>query len=86
MKTPLITTHDIRGFLDPGVAWIHDNPATIRHAVDGLLRDGDRYRALQENGFLRYQENHTPESVGQRYSDFFARVLGNSHSAAGLGR
>jgi glycosyltransferase involved in cell wall biosynthesis len=73
---PLVTTHDLDGFLrkqrDTLVA---DRVSDLPAVVDGLLESDTLFSRLQAEGHSRYVLDHSAEAVGKQYLDVLNEVL-----------
>lgn len=66
--TPLITTHDLGGFVKSGVDTIvAEDYEDLPRAINDLLNSEENYTNLQQEGLRRYNENYTGRAVGERY-------------------
>jgi glycosyltransferase involved in cell wall biosynthesis len=66
--TPLVATHDLEGYLNPGVDALVARGCTELPAVIGSLLDSSRlYEACRREGRKRYEADLTAEAAAERY-------------------
>lgn len=76
-RTALVATSSMNGYLKGEVdCLIADAPEKIAETVNRLLENDKLRKNLEENGYQRYLQNHTPEHIAGQYIDLFASVLG----------
>lgn len=74
--TPLVTTHDLEGFLNPGVdVLVANGYQDLPRAVSSLLADVDMKSSLSEAGKARFRSDYSREATGRRYLDVILRSV-----------
>jgi len=71
-KTPLITTHDLNGFLKNNIDTII-SPSYIElpQIINSLLESKTNYLRMQTEGYERYKNNYSAKAVGENYLKIF---------------
>lgn len=75
--TPLVTTHDLDGFLDPHAdAIVAPNPNQVPRVINELLSSSALYQKYKHGGLIRHQANYTGAAVGTQYIKVINECLG----------
>jgi len=77
--TPLITTHELDGFLRNGVdALVADGAQDLPEKINAVLNSDEMFLSLQQGGYKRYKSNYTARAVGEAYLKVLREVKGMS--------
>lgn len=74
MRTPVVVTHNHYEFHD-GVDSIVTNPNKIVDRVNELYLDNQLFSKVSNGGYIRYAQNYTAESVGDKFHNICMSVL-----------
>ncbi len=74
--TPLVTTHDLEGFLQNGRdSLVADGVSDLPRVINSVIGSDDIFTRLQQEGRARYVRDHSAESVGKQYLAVLSQVV-----------
>ncbi len=74
--TPLITTHELDGFLNKDVdALVANGVQDLPDVINSLLESNHLFERMQLRGRKRYTSNFTAQAVGEKYLEILHKVV-----------
>jgi glycosyltransferase involved in cell wall biosynthesis len=83
--TPLVTTHLLDGFLNPGRDTLVANGwEDLPRVIEELLRSEKLFSRCEQEGRARYKENFTGKAVGEKYLEVIDKCLRGGFVVTGV--
>jgi glycosyltransferase involved in cell wall biosynthesis len=74
--TPLITTHELDGFLNKDVdTLVANGTRDLPNVIDSLLESSSLFERMQQGGLKRYASSFTARAVGEKYLEILRKVV-----------